>query len=80
LFALNLPPIAFAVVYLLHSTQTTHALASPTRQATQHLCAYNFDKTQSASAERAFHHSTENGWRMVVVVPGDDDAEEARQF
>jgi hypothetical protein len=39
LFALNLPPIAFAVVYLLHSTQTTHALASPTRQGTQRLCA-----------------------------------------
>ena len=49
-------------------------------QAAQRLCAENFDKTQSTSAERAFHHSTENGWRMVVVDHCDDDAQEARQF
>ena len=50
------------------------------RHATQHLCTQNFDKPQSESAERAFHHSAENQWRMVDAIHGDDDAVKTRKF
>jgi hypothetical protein len=39
LFALKLPLIDLAMVHILHSTQTAHALASPTHQAPQRLYA-----------------------------------------